>query len=131
MAESHAVTEFVHRDLEPVAAELAFLLCGGETTSRYFKAGGVLLGFMSHLVLDELNSIQWKRGRWQLKKSFGTALKLWGNNRFANFSTYVKVAVLAFMAFADPIVMEQVELQLEDSKDIPRIAVEAVETLWR
>src|SRR5688572_3296110 len=41
-----------------VAGLLAFLICGGDNLSlRVFKAGGVTLGFMSHLVLDELWAI--------------------------------------------------------------------------
>jgi hypothetical protein len=115
-----------------IAAELAFLLCSCETMApRYFKAGAVLLGYMSHLVLDELYSIEWKRGRWQFKRSFGTAMKLWGNNRFANLSTYAKLAVLGFMAFADPIVMERIETHIDQGKELPRTAIETVETIWR
>jgi membrane-bound metal-dependent hydrolase YbcI (DUF457 family) len=118
-----------------IAALLAFLLCTCETAPpRYFKAGAVFLGFMSHLVIDELWSIEWKRGRWRLKQSFGTALKLWGNNTFANFSTYLKLAVLAAMAFADPIVMERIENHLHRGKDVPRIAIENIEriqNIWK
>ncbi len=81
-----------------IFAELAFLVCGGaDTTIRLYKAGGVLLGFMSHLILDEFYSIEWHRGRIRLKKSFGTALKLWGNNTWGNISTYAKLAVITFV----------------------------------
>jgi membrane-bound metal-dependent hydrolase YbcI (DUF457 family) len=115
-----------------IAAELAFLLCSCETAlPRYYKAGAVLLGYMSHLVLDEMYSIEWKRGRWQFKKSFGTALKLWGKHPFANVSIYLKVAVLAILAFADPIVMERIELHLRHGKEVPHIAIETVEHFWR
>nr|NIL96953.1 metal-dependent hydrolase [Planctomycetales bacterium]NIM08624.1 metal-dependent hydrolase [Planctomycetales bacterium]NIN08092.1 metal-dependent hydrolase [Planctomycetales bacterium]NIN77226.1 metal-dependent hydrolase [Planctomycetales bacterium]NIO35354.1 metal-dependent hydrolase [Planctomycetales bacterium] len=115
-----------------IAAELAFLLCSYETAAiRYYKAGAVLLGFMSHLVLDELWSIEWKRGRWQLKKSFGTAMKLWGSDRFANLSTYAKLAVLGFLAMADPVVMERIETRMRQADELPRTAIEKVETIWR
>ena len=72
---------------------------------RYFKAGGVLAGVLSHLMLDELYSIEWRGGRWRFKRSFGTALKLWGKNGWANFSTYAKLAVVMAIIFGEPSVM--------------------------
>lgn len=86
-----------------IAAEVAFLLCtAGTTEVRYFKAGAVLAGFMSHLVLDEIWSITWKRGRLRLKSSSGTALKLWGDSTWANLSCYGKLAALSWVTFQDP-----------------------------
>ena len=38
---------------------------------RFFKASAVFLGFMTHLALDELYSVEWKRARFRIKKSFG------------------------------------------------------------
>lgn len=81
-----------------IFAELTYLVCSGpDDTIRLYKAGGVLTGFMSHLLLDEIYSIEWHRGRMRFKKSFGTALKLWGNNTWGNVSTYAKLAVLTFI----------------------------------
>jgi len=91
-----------------IFAGLVFLLCGSNNLQlRYFKAGGVLLGVMSHLVLDEIYAVEWRRGRWRLKKSFGTALKLWGSNWWSNISTYGKLAVVVLMIFGEPVVMER------------------------
>ena len=85
---------------------VAFLLSGSSDLQlRYFKAGGVLLGVMSHLMLDEIYAIDWKRGR--LKKSFGTALKLWGSNWWSNISTYGKLIIVALMILGEPMVMER------------------------
>src|SRR3569623_1811825 len=61
----HVLQHFtVHRGIFhslPVAlifTEIAFLVCTtGDINVRYYKAGGVLLGFMSHLILDEIWSI--------------------------------------------------------------------------
>ena len=93
-----------------IFAGLAFLICGGQDLEvRYFKAGGVLLGFMSHLVLDEIYSVDLKRLR--LKKSFGTALKFWGDDGWANFSTYAKLAVVVVMILGEPAVMERIEIR--------------------
>ncbi len=91
-----------------IFAGLAFLICGGQDINvRYFKAGAVLAGFMSHLVLDEIYSVDLKRFR--LKKSFGTALKFWGNDGWANFSTYAKLAVVIIMIMGEPAVMQRIE----------------------
>ena len=64
---------------------------------RCYKAGGVLAGFMSHLLLDEIYAVEWKGGRWRFKKSFGTALKIWGDDAWANFSTYAILIIVAMM----------------------------------
>jgi hypothetical protein len=89
---------------------LAFLACGtADLPIRCYKAGGVAAGFMSHLTLDEIYAIEWKVGRWRFKKSFGTAIKFWGDDAWANFSTYAKLAIVAMMILAQPSVFEQLE----------------------
>ena len=45
-----------------------------------------------------------------MKRSFGTAIKLWGNNRWANVSTYGKLLLLLSLAFSDPILMERLQI---------------------
>ena len=94
-----------------IFAGLAFLICGpaGDYQVRYFKAGAVFFGFMSHLFLDELYSIEWKGGRWRFKRSFGTAIKLWGKNGWANFSTYTKLAIVGTMVASEPSVMSYLQ----------------------
>ena len=42
-----------------------------------------------------------------MKKSFGTAVKFWGNRTWANVSTYGKLAILTFIVMNDPVWMEQ------------------------
>jgi len=94
--------------------EIAFLLASGtDVRLRYYKAGAVLLGYMSHLVLDELYSVQWYRGRWRFKKSFGTAVKLFGDKLWPNISTYAKLAALSFVVFFEPGWMDQLEQRHE------------------
>ena len=89
-----------------VAAMATYLLCfSPETGIRLFKAWAVFLGFILHLVLDEIYSVD-LMGR-RLKKSWGTALKFFGKNQFANVSTYAKVAVLALMIASDGTFMER------------------------
>ncbi len=89
-----------------IFAELTFLICSHEGEGlwlRYFNAGAVLLGFMSHLVLDEIWSIEWRGGIPRLKSSFGTAIKLWSDSLWGNFSAYAKLAILSYLVSQDPI----------------------------
>lgn len=85
-----------------IAGELAFLLASGSVELRIYKAGGVALGYFVHLALDELYSIEWRRGRLRLKSSFGTALKLLSRNWWANSSAYLKLALLTFLVLKEP-----------------------------
>lgn len=90
-----------------IFGELAFLLSSGDVTLRIYKAGGVVIGYVSHLVLDELYSIEWRRGRLRLKHSFGSAVKLVGHKWWPNVSTFAKLAVLTFVAMKEPGWMDQ------------------------
>jgi hypothetical protein len=86
-----------------VFGELAFLLASGEDVRlRLYKAGAVVIGYLSHLVLDEIYSFQWSRGRLRMKSSFGTALKLFGHDHWANFSAYAKLLILTAVIFFGP-----------------------------
>lgn len=87
---------------------VAFLVSGSTNLHlRYFKAGGVFIGVLSHLMLDEIYSIEWAGGRWRFKKSFGTAIKLWGDDLWGNFSVYWKLALVVVMILSEPSIMEQ------------------------
>jgi hypothetical protein len=94
-----------------IFAGLAFLLCATSPTFeiRCYKAGGVAAGFMSHLLLDEIYAVEFKSGAWRLKKSFGTALKFWGDDGWSNFSTYAKLAIVAMFILGEPTVVEHLE----------------------
>ena len=103
-----------------IFAELAFLICDcPQTEMRLFKASAVLVGFMSHLLLDEFYSIQWSRFR--IKKSFGTAMKLWGKVWWANLSTYGKLILLTYVIINEPAWMGE-------RHDVHRIVNSPVET---
>lgn len=87
---------------------IAFLIVAGQDLAiRAFKAGAVSLGFFSHLLIDEIWSLRLRSGRINIKKSFGTALKFWGGDSYANFSVYAKLGVLAFLAVGDPMLMHR------------------------
>jgi hypothetical protein len=75
-----------------IAGMFAFLIMSSEDiTLRMFKTLAVVVGFMSHLILDEIWSVEFRRGNYSFKSSFGTALKLWGNNSWANVLTWSKL----------------------------------------
>ena len=110
-----------------IAGEVAFLLVESpDLTIRYYKAGAVVLGFMSHLLLDEIYSVEWYRGRLRLKRSFGTAVKLWSKSPWANLSTYVKLGLLTFVVLNDPIWMQELHHQFDDHT-LREVAVQVIE----
>ncbi len=78
------------------AGLVVFLICSYQDLApRLFKSGAIVLGFLSHLVLDELHSFEVREGRLRVKSSLGTALKFWTTNGWwPNVSTYGKMAIL-------------------------------------
>ena len=82
-----------------VATEVAFLLATGSLQIRLFKAAAVAIGCASHLVLDELWSVDLFRVR--IKRSFGTAIKFWSESRVANAIAYLLLAVATLATFHD------------------------------
>ncbi len=106
-----------------IFGELAFLLASGDTNVRLFKAGAVFTGYLSHLVLDEIYSVEWAKGRLRLKRSFGTAVKVWGSKWWPNLTTFAKLAILSYVAFREPGWMDQYEQQVK-----PRL--EQTATQW-
>jgi hypothetical protein len=72
-----------------IAGMVAYLICDqGVSFVRVFKACGLTLGYLSHLVLDEIWSVEVRGVTARVKNSFGTALKLFGNNATANSLCY-------------------------------------------
>src|SRR5262249_48261037 len=60
-----------------IAGLAVFLLYhSSDLTIRAFLAGGMMLGFLSHLVLDELYSVNFLGLKFRLNKYAGSALKL-------------------------------------------------------
>ena len=85
-----------------ICGMLAFLIISNEDIGvRCFKTAAVVLGFLSHLILDEIWSVNFKRGSYRFKSSFGTALKLWGNNRMASVCTYATLLVVSALVYQD------------------------------
>ena len=86
-----------------IFSEVAFLLASGEDVRlRIYKAGAVGLGYLSHLLLDELFSIEWYRGRLRLKRSFGSAVKVFSQHFWPNLSTFAKLALFTYLVLKEP-----------------------------
>jgi len=85
-----------------IAGQVAFLaFAAEEPLRRYFVASAVVLGFLTHLVLDEIWSVKLGMFGPKFKKSFGTALKFHGPTAWSNLITYVLATVLGALAAGD------------------------------
>jgi hypothetical protein len=88
---------------------------------RYFVAGAAILGYLTHLVLDEIWAVRLGLFGPKVKKSFGTAMKFHGGEAWANIVTYLLVIVLGAVAAYDASSAEQrsvVRQQLEQASRV-------------
>jgi hypothetical protein len=105
-----------------IAGMFAFLIMSSEDiTPRMFKSVAVVVGFMSHLILDEIWSVEFRRGKYSFKSSFGTALKLWGNNAWANYVTWGKLALVSLLVWQDEGFMSRFGFE---KTDVPHTATQ-------
>jgi len=85
-----------------IATLFAFVLSyTGDTNMRLFKAFGVSIGFFSHLLLDEIWAIRWTTLGPRTKKSFGTAIKFFGESGVANVVAYGILLLVGSIAFQE------------------------------
>jgi hypothetical protein len=85
-----------------IAGQVAFLsFSHDDPMRRYFISGAVVLGFLTHLVLDEIWSVRLGLFGAKVKKAFGTAMKFHGRVLWANIVTYVLAIVLGLLAATD------------------------------
>jgi membrane-bound metal-dependent hydrolase YbcI (DUF457 family) len=85
-----------------IAGQITFLaFLHEDPMRRYFVAGGVFLGFLSHLVLDEIWSVRLGLFGSRVKKAFGTAMKFHGPVLWSNIVTYVLAVALGLLAAGD------------------------------
>jgi membrane-bound metal-dependent hydrolase YbcI (DUF457 family) len=68
---------------------------------RLLLACGVMAGFLSHLVLDEVYSVGWSGIKPKLKSSAGTALKLASPSLPATAVCYLILGGLSYLAYLD------------------------------
>jgi hypothetical protein len=85
-----------------ITGELAFLGYKSEQIGmKLLMAIGVMLGFLSHLVLDELYSIDWNGGKLRLNKFSGSAVKILGKSWPGNIFAYSLLAVLSYSVWIE------------------------------
>ena len=97
------------RPAAAIAGLTAFLIFASEEPiRRYFVASAVVLGFLTHLILDEIWSVKLGMFGPKIKKSFGTAVKFLGNEAWANIVTYLLVIILGALAASDAAVNKHV-----------------------
>ena len=90
-----------------VAGMATFMVClTPDVQIRIYKSWAVVLGFISHLVLDEVYAVNWQGKLPRAKKSFGTALKFFGKDRLPNFLAYTNLILLGFLILGDDYIME-------------------------
>ncbi|KAA1260467.1 hypothetical protein LF1_30070 [Rubripirellula obstinata] len=104
----------VHRGMWhsiPAAASaglIAYLVMPCPTESvRVYKSLAVVLGFIVHLTMDEIWSID-VAGGFRLKKSFGTALKFFGNSALANTMVWAMFGGLLYFSMGDHEVVDRI-----------------------
>lgn len=75
---------------------LQYRLAGGNITSSWISGSLVLIGFITHLILDEVHSVN--LANISLKKSFGTALCFYSkNNILGSLILYMLIVILIFI----------------------------------
>jgi hypothetical protein len=92
-----------------VAGLIAYLVMPCQSDAlRVYKSLAVVLGFMVHLVMDEIWSVDTSGGI-RFKKSFGTALKFFGGDTLANVSVYGKLLLLLALAWEDGAIVDRIK----------------------
>jgi membrane-bound metal-dependent hydrolase YbcI (DUF457 family) len=82
-----------------IAGVIGYLVCdSGAHLVHNYKGFAVALGYLIHLTLDEIWSVEWQNGSPHLKKSFGTALKFTGDKPLPAMLTYCLMCLLMMFA---------------------------------
>jgi hypothetical protein len=82
-----------------IAGFTVFLLYHSPDVSlRIYLAVATMIGFLSHLVLDELYSVDFSGASIHLNQFAGSALKLYSQSWPVTVSAYLLVGCLAFVA---------------------------------
>jgi membrane-bound metal-dependent hydrolase YbcI (DUF457 family) len=88
-----------------LAGMVTYLIClSPENEIRLMKSWAVVLGFMLHLLLDELYSVDLMNRR--IKKSSGTAMKFVGKKAGPNLLVYANIIIIAGFIASDGMLMD-------------------------
>ncbi len=113
-----------------IVASSCFLLGDLPGPTRWLLALGALIGFFSHLFMDELWSIEWSGGMLGFKKSFGTALKLFSGSMAATAATYAVLLGMGYVVTREPSFTDGVA-QLRANPTVQKVAAEWSDTTRR
>ena len=72
-----------------------------EVKTRLFLSLAVMIGFLSHLVLDELYAVDFRGLKPQLNQFAGSAVKFVSPSRWATVATYAILLVLGGLVYVD------------------------------
>ena len=85
-----------------IAAEIAYLSSPSDSARvKFLVAAGVALGFFSHLLLDEIYSVEFNGMKVGLKKSSGTAMKMFGDAFLPNVLSFALAGTLTYATLMD------------------------------
>jgi membrane-bound metal-dependent hydrolase YbcI (DUF457 family) len=85
-----------------IAGELAFLGYKSEQIAmKILMGGGIMIGFFSHLLLDELYAVEWRGIRLRANKFSGSAIKFLGKSWSANIFTYGLMFILGYSVWVE------------------------------
>jgi hypothetical protein len=85
-----------------IAGEIVFLAHDCPTQmGRLTLAGGVILGFLSHLILDEIWSVDMNGLAIRLNKAAGSAMKFFSKSALATLTTWLMLTGLSYLVGVD------------------------------
>lgn len=110
-----------------IAGQITFLACSSSAVeTKGMIAIGIAIGFLSHLILDEVYSVEWNGVRLKLKRSAGSAMKMAGKNQAANIVTYGLLLTLSYAMAMNVIadsqqreIVKTPAIQLEKTAEFP------------
>jgi membrane-bound metal-dependent hydrolase YbcI (DUF457 family) len=106
-----------------IAAEIAYLTYPSPVPRVKLLVGaGVALGFFSHLLLDEIYSVEFNGVKVGLKKSSGTAIKMFGEAFLPNVFACALAATLTYATLMDAGLIQ--DASQEVAPRLPRQSVE-------
>lgn len=80
---------------------LAYDCPAAQQSTRYVLAAGVMLGFLSHLILDEIWSVGFDGLKVKMKSSAGSAVKFFSSSVWGTAVCYGMLGALGFLAYKD------------------------------
>ena len=87
-----------------IVGSVIYLLCAcPDWHIRMLKTASIVVGFLWHLILDEIYAVESGSRGVRIKRSFGTAFKFFGSNPMANVWAYTNLAgMIALLMWYQP-----------------------------